>query len=140
MIELKLNIRYFINYGFSMINNPTPLDIYLDLKIKNANGEKKNKEILLSNDYNINTALITLRKTVSKLTNEKRKIKNYDNPKNIENEYESLSVLKGGLKSQISNYSTKINEDISKLSKTKNYNEVNLLNILIEEKKVNKIR
>lgn len=130
------NYHYLVNYGFSMINNQMPLDIYLDLKIKNANGDKKNKEILLSNDFNINNALIILRKTVSKLINEKRKIKNFDNPKNIDNEYESLRVFKGGLKSQISNYSTKINQDISKLAKTKNHNEINLLNILIEEKKV----
>jgi len=113
------NYHYFINYGFSMINNNTPLDIYLDLKIKNVNGEKKNKEILLSNDFNINVALISLRKTVNKLTNDKRKNKNYDLPKTIENEYESLRVFKGGLKSQILNYSTKIRQDINKLSKTK---------------------
>jgi hypothetical protein len=141
-IELSIgkasNYHYIINYGFSKINNPSPLEIYLDLKIKNANGEKKNKEILLSNDFNINNALITLRKTVSKLTNEKIRIKNkkFDKPKSIENEYESLRVLKGGLKSQILSYATKINQDISKLSKTKNHNEINLLNILIEEKKV----
>jgi hypothetical protein len=142
-IELSVgkasNYQYLINYGFSKINNPSPLEIYLDLKIKNANGEKKNKEILLSKDFNINNALITLRKTVNKLTNEKIKIKNknFDNPKSIENEYESLRVFKGGLKSQIFNYSTKLNQDINKLSKTKNHNEINLLNILIEEKKVN---
>ena len=84
--------------------------------------------------------MATLRKIVNKLTTEKRRVKNnYYNPKTIENEYESLSVFKGGLKSQISNYSTKINQDIDKLSKTKNYNEVNILNTLIEEKKVKNI-
>lgn len=131
------NYHFLINYGFSVINNPTPLEVYLDLKIKNDSGEKKNKEIVLKKDFDINNSLIKLRKIVNKLANEKNsKIKNFEAPKTIENELESLRVFKNGLKSQIANYATNIKDDIVKSTKAKNYNEVNILNVLIEEKKV----
>jgi len=131
------NYNILINYGFTMINNPIPLNVYLDLKIKNENGEKKNKEILLSKDININNSLIKLRKIVYKLSNEKNsKIKNFETPKAVDNEIESLRVFKDGLKSQIANYSTNIKEDIIRSTQTRNYNEINILNVLIEEKKV----
>lgn len=131
------NYHFLINYGISVLNNSVPLEVYLDLKIKNDNGEKKNKEILLKKDFDLNDSLIKLRKIVHKLGNEKSaKLKNFDTPKNIENELESLRVFRNGLKSQISNYATNIKDDIIKSTKAKNYNEVNILNVLVEEKKV----
>lgn len=131
------NFHFLINNGFSVVNNPTALEVYLDLKIKNENGEKKNKEILLTKDFDLNNSLIKLRKIVHKLASEKNaKIKNFDLPKTVDNELESLRVFKNGLKSQIANYATNIKDDIVKSTKAKNYNEVNILNVLIEEKKV----
>lgn len=131
------NNHFLINYGFSVVNNPTPLEVFLDLKIKNDIGEKKNKEILLKKDFDINNSLVKLRKIVHKLANEKTsKIRNFETPKTIENEVESLRVFKNGLKSQIANYATNIKDNIIKSTKAKNYNEVNILNVLIEEKKV----
>lgn len=132
------NYHYLINYGFTSVNNAVPLEVYLDLRIKNEMGDAKKREVLLSKDYDVNKSLTKLRKIVQKLSNEKTgKSKNYDLPKNIENELESLRVLRGGLKSQLSNYATNIKDDIIKSSKSKNFNESNILNILIEEKKVN---
>ncbi len=131
------NYHFLINNGFSVVNNSTPLEVYLDLIIKNDNGEKKNKEILLKNAFDLNNSLVKLRKIVHKLANEKNsKIKNFDMPKSVENELESLRVFKNGLKSQIANYASNIKDDIVKSSKSKNYNEVNILNVLIGEKKV----
>jgi len=134
------NYHLLINHGFSILNNPVPIEVYLDLKIKNEKGEKKNLEILLTKDYNINNSISKLRKIVHKLKNEKNsKGKNFENPKTLENELESLSTFKIGLKSQIDNYSSNIKDDIIRSTNIKSSNEKNILNVLIEEKKVKNV-
>ena len=130
------NYHLLINYGITSDNNPAPLDVYLDLKIKNQSGHKRNEELFLSNDFDLNNLMKKLRKIVYKLSDKKKTKKTFDNPKNLVNELESLRVFKGGLNSQLSKFPSHLSDDVQKMSNNKNFNELNILNVLVHEKKV----
>jgi hypothetical protein len=134
------NFHYLLYYGFVEQHNPVSVRINLELKIKNGQTGKNNQEVMLYPDMNIDSTLKTFRKVVDKFSNKKISSDEKKKPIDIINEIEALRLLKVGLKKQISKYHTTLAQDKEQLkiltSSNKSRNLVNILTVLIEEKKI----
>jgi hypothetical protein len=130
------NYHYLLYYGFVDIHNSIPIEVFLDLKIKNGSPKNNYEEVLLSPNMKINSTLRSFRKIVAKFNMGKLKNKNFESPFDIHIEVESLRLLKVGLKTQLSRYSSDIQQDIEKFQNSSDKNIKNLLTVLIEEKRI----
>jgi hypothetical protein len=148
------NYHYLLYYGFVEENNQIALPINLDLRVRNGSGERKNEEVMLQANFEMNLTLEKFRRIVSdfnvdvKMSKKRQNFENFEknqknefskfiSPISLENETESLRLLKIGLKKQLSRYSSKLQDDIKKLENSNvDRNTRNILTVLIEEKKI----
>ena len=110
-----------MTYGFTIDNNnlSIPMSIYY-----------KNKTVSLDSPNDIINTIKYFRKNNKNIIND------------LPNEIDSLNLLKSELEKHYDNYPTSLEEDIDSMKNLnfkKNFEKVNILRILIEEKKVIKL-
>jgi hypothetical protein len=120
------NYYNLLSYGF-IEESAVPIEIFLDLGI----GNKVIEELSLSSNMRINSLLKKIRRSIQEQTVDVRAHKNPAFPISIENELESIRLLKTAIGQQM-RATSKCNEDLP----SEGYNYKNMKVVLVEEDKV----
>ena len=131
------NYENLIYFGYTK-QNKNKIEITLKIDLPINMDSKTNNVIIMTSDLNINKNLKIFRKIAnSNSSNIYNKHRTYfSTPSDFENEVLALKLYKSSLKGLIKNYQTSIQQDIDNFRTNENENIINILRVLIEEKKI----
>jgi hypothetical protein len=142
--NIVLDIGIFNNYqnllyfGLTKKNKEKkPLDLSLNVDIPYNLDSSTNNEINLKADVNINKNLKIFRMIAYSTTKGNNKKRTYfSTPFDINNEILAVRLYKKSLKEMIGNYESTLQQDLDNYKTNENQNIINILRVLIEEKKI----